>query len=195
MYLRKTYDKRINKTYLSIAQGYRDGNGKPKTKVIKHLGCIDGLLNEHPDPITHFTAVAKSMDEERKEVNKIPVTINMNTQLTTDETHTKNYGYLVFSKLYHELELDRFLDNARRHENFSFNSEAIMRLLVNCRLLNPGSKREALLNKDLFFDNFDFSLDDTYHALDHFNKISEPLQKHLHKKMIEQYARKTDLVY
>jgi transposase len=195
MHLRKAYDKRINKTYLSIVHGYRDNYGSPKSKVIKSLGYLDELQKEYPDPITHFTALAKSMDDERKAANKICITLDMSEQLNLADVHSKNYGYVVYSKIYHEMEIDRFLNNARRHENFCFNSEAIMRLLVYSRLLQSSSKREAVLNKEQFFDNFDFSLDDTYHALDHFNKISESLQKHLHKKMVEQYARKTDLVY
>ena len=195
MYLKKSYDKKKNRTYLSIIHGYRDKDGKTKSKLIKSLGYLDELQKEYSDPIAHFTALAKSMDDERKATNKISVTLDMTTQLTSNDTYCKNYGYLVLSKLYHELELDRFLDNARRHKNFSFNSEAIMRLLVYSRLLNPGSKRETVLNKEQFFDNFNFTLDDVYHALDHFHEISEQLQKHLHEKVVEQYNRKTDLVY
>ena len=37
MYLRKYTDKRINKTYLSIARGYRNSEGKTRTKIIQQL--------------------------------------------------------------------------------------------------------------------------------------------------------------
>ena len=195
MFLRKNYSKVTGRTHLAIVQGYRDIDGKNKHKTIKTLGYLDDLQKEYPDPITHFTQIVKSMDDERKALSKISVTIDMNKQLTLDDINYKNYGYLVYSKLYHELEIDRFLDNARRHKNFSFNSEAIMRLLVYSRLLHPSSKREAVLNKDQFFENFNFTLDDVYNSLDHFHDISEPLQKHLHQKVVEQYNRKTDLVY
>ncbi|MDR0461448.1 MAG: IS1634 family transposase [Nitrososphaerota archaeon] len=195
MFLRKNYSKKTGRTHLSIVQGYRDADGKNKHKTVKSVGYLDVLEKEYPDVIAHFSAIAKSMDDERKISNKIPLTIDMTTQLTLENVNCKNYGYLVFSKLYHELEIDRFLNNARRHKNFKFNSEAIMRLLVYSRLLTPGSKREAVINKDKFFDNFDFTLDDVYHALDHFHEISAPLQKHLHEKVVEQYDRKTDLVY
>jgi transposase len=119
----------------------------------------------------------------------------MNKQLDRGSVNRKNYGYIVFSKIYHELEIDWFLKNARRHENFKFNTDAIMRLLVYAKLLYPGSKRAAHLIKERFFDNFNFSLDDVYDALTHFDKISEMLQQHLHEKITEQYKRETDLVY
>ena len=34
MYLQKIFDKRRNKTYLSVARGYRDENGKTKHKTV-----------------------------------------------------------------------------------------------------------------------------------------------------------------
>ena len=35
-------------------------------ETIKSLGYLDVLEKEHQDPITHFTALAKIMDDERK---------------------------------------------------------------------------------------------------------------------------------
>ena len=43
MYLRKYTDKRINKTYLSIARGYQNSEGKTRTKIVEYLGCLDDL--------------------------------------------------------------------------------------------------------------------------------------------------------
>ena len=195
MFLRKNYSRKTGRTHLAIVHGYRDADGKNRHKTVKSIGYLDVLQEQYPDPIAHFTAVAKSMDDERKAKSKIPISLDMTTQLTLDDVHRKNYGYLVYSKIYHELELDRFLDNARRHEKFKFNSEAIMRLMLFSRLLYPGSKRDACMNKEQFFDQFDFTLHDVYDGLTHFHKINERLQKHLHEKMVEQYDRKTDLIY
>jgi transposase len=87
------------------------------------------------------------------------------------------------------------LKNARRHQKFNFNTDAIMRLLVFSRLFYPGSKRASVINKSLFFDNFNFSLDDVYDALTHFDKISAPLQQHLHEMVTSLYKRDTSIVY
>ena len=119
----------------------------------------------------------------------------MDVQLERGAVNRKNYGHVVFSKVYHELELDIFFKNARRHENFKFNTDAIARLLVYARLLYPDSKRASFLLKDRFFENFKFSLDDIYNALTHYNEIADALQRHLHGKVTEQYGRDTDLVY
>jgi len=195
MFLRQTHYKKTGRTNLAIVQGYRDNQGKAKSKVKLKIGYLDEMQKIYDDPIAHFEALATQMTEEQKASNSITITLDMNEQLSADETYRKNYGYIIYSKIYHELEINRFLNNARRHEPFKFNSEAIMRLLVYSRLLNPGSKRAAHINKDIFFDNFDFSLDDVYDSLDHFDEISVPLQQHLHNQVTEQYGRTTDLIY
>jgi hypothetical protein len=195
MFLRQSYKKETGRTYLSIVHGYRDTSGKSKSKVIKSIGYLDELKKEYNDPVAHFAAVAVAMEKERQASKKINITLESDVQLERDASNRKNYGHVVFSKIYHELEIDWFLKNARRHENFKFNTDAIMRLLVYTRLLYPGSKRASVLNKNLFFDSFKFSLDDVYSALTHFDKICGALQLHLHKKIKKQYKRETDLVY
>ena len=195
MFLRKNYSNKTGRTHLAIVQGYRDIDGKNKHKTVLRVGYLDELQKIYDDPILHFTAVAEAMDNERKERKNITVTLDMAESIDRSGTNRKNYGHIVFSKIYHELEIDWFLKNARRHENFRFNTDAIMRLLVFSRLLFPGSKRASVLNKNIFFDQFNFSLDDVYDALSHFNNIAVNLQKHLHEKITEQYKRKTDLVY
>ena len=195
MYLRKTFDKRLGRTYLSIAHGYRDASGKIKVETIKSLGSIEELQKKYEDPVAHFTAVAKDMEAERQQSKTTTITLDMNELIEQGSALRKNYGSVVYSKIYHELEIDRFLNNARRHEKHNFNTEAMMRLLIYSRLLWPSSKRGSFYNREQFFDKFDFELQDVYSALTHYNKISDNLQKHLHEKIIEQYNRKTDLVY
>jgi len=195
MYLRKTYSKQTGRTYLSIVQGYRDKEGKSKQKTVQKVGYLDELKKEYDDPVAHFTAVAVAMDKERQAAKSVTVTIDMTGQIDRNNANRKNYGYIIFSEIYHELEIDIFLKNARRHENFIFNTDAIMRLLVYTRLLYPGSKRASVLNKKRYFDNFKFSLDDVYDALTHFDKMSGALQQHLHEMVTAHYGRDTDIVY
>jgi transposase len=195
MHLRKTFIKKTGRIYLSIVQSYRDQQKKTKAKTIQTLGYLDELEKEYADPVAHFTAIAKAMNEKRQEGKTVTLTFNIDEQLERGASHRKNYGHVVFSKIYHELELDRFLKNARRHMNFKFNTDSIMRLLVFGRLLYPCSKRAIVLGKERFFDNFKFSLDDVYDALTHFDRIGEALQQHLHEMVTQAYGRETELVY
>ena len=114
-----------------LAQGYRGSDGKNKVKIIKSLGSLDDLKKEHDDPIAYFTALAKSMNVERRLQKKTAtIILDMDEQIKKDGVLRKNYGSVVYSKIYHELEIDRFLNNARRHEKHRFNTEAMMRLLL-----------------------------------------------------------------
>ena len=195
MHLKKAYDKRTGRIYLSIIHSYRDSEGKSRAKTVQSLGYLDELSKGYDDPIAHFTAVAKAMEWERLSTKSITVTLNMAERIEKGIVNRKNYGSVVFSKVYHELEIDRFLNNSRRHENFEFNSEAIMRLMIYTRLISPGSKRDSFLRKEHFFERFDFGINDVYNALTHFDKIADKLQQHLHEMVVSQYGRKTDLVY
>jgi transposase len=195
VYLRRNKNKNTGRTHLSIAHGYRDENGAPRHKTIMKIGYLDEMQKQYDDPIAHFEAVAEQMNREREASNIVTAELDMGERLEKGIALRKNYGHIVFSKIYHELEIDRFLKNARRHEKFEFNTDSIMRLLVFTRLLYPCSKRAAVLKKEIFFDNFKFTLDDVYHALTHFDKICTDLQRHLHNQVTEQYNRETDIVY
>ena len=195
MFLAKNYSKKTDRTYLQIVHGYRDKAGKSKRKVIQSLGYLDELEKEYDDPIAHFTQVAKQMEAERLENSQIAITIDTSKKIDRNNENRKNFGHVVFSKIYHELELDRFFNNKQRHENFKFNSNSIMKVLLFARLLYPCSKRATVEIKDRFFDKADFTLDDVYDSLTHFNKIEKEAQQFIHERIVEQYDRKTDLVY
>lgn len=195
MYLKKSLNKTTGRTYLTIVHGYRDQSGVSRTKTIKSIGYLDELEKEYKDPIDHFSNVAKQMDQEKEGNEYITLKLKADEKIEQEKINRKNYGHIVFSRIYHELELNRFFNNKRRHENFKYNTDSIMRLLVFCRLLYPSSKKKTLELKDRFFDSFNFTLDDTYNSLSHYDKISKELQRHIHEKIVEQYGRETSLVY
>jgi transposase len=76
-----------------------------------------------------------------------------------------------------------------------YNVNSIMKLLVFSRILAPASKKKTFENKDWYFENFDFTLDDIYHCLTFANSKRDNLKLHLHRKIKEQYGRNTELVY
>ncbi len=195
MFLAKNYSKKTGRTYLQIVHSYRDKQGKTKRKVIKSLGYLDKLEKIYDDPIAHFTLVAKEMEAERVENKQITVTFDSEGKVDRNFENRKNFGHVVFSKVYHELQLDRFFNNKQRHEKFKFNSNSIMKVLLFARLLYPRSKKATVEIKDKFFDKADFTLDDVYDCLTHFNKIEKDAQAFIHEQIVEQYTRKTELFY
>ncbi len=195
MFLARNKSKKTGRTYLQIKHSYRDQQGKTRHKVIKSVGYLDVLEKEYDNPIAHFEQVAKEMELERLNNKKITLTIDTESRIDRDSKNRKNFGSVVPSIIYHELQLDRFFNNKQRHENFKFNSNSIARVLVYARLLYPCSKKATVEIKDYFFDKADFSLDDVYNCLTHFSKIAEDAQQFIHNQIVKQYERKTELIY
>lgn len=195
MFLKKTPNTKTGRIYLEIAQGYRDREGKSKKRIVEKIGYLDELQKTMPDPIAFYTEYAKKCEENYKASKTYTLTFKTDDMVERGVANVRNYGYIALSKIYHELELDRFFNNARRHENFSYNSESIMRLLAYSRVLYPHSKKKTMEIKDRYFENFDFTLDDIYDCLSHFSNCSKKAQKHIYEKVQEQYGSDTSLIY
>ncbi|MDD2482213.1 MAG: IS1634 family transposase [Lutispora sp.] len=196
MYLKQSFRKESGRTYLVIAEKYRN----PKTKIstdrtIKSLGYLDELEKEYDDPIAHFKEVARNMTEEKESEKKMTLSINMDDKLSVNTDGRKNFGYTAILKIYHELGLDRFLKNKSRHKSFEYNTNSIMILLIISRLLSPGSKKKAFEEKSRYFERFSFSLMHIYRSLSHFSDIAIELQRHMNSQISERYGRNTDIIY
>lgn len=188
--------RKTGRTYLSIVKSYRDKKtGISKTATIKSLGYLDVLEKEYEDPIAHFKEVARKMTEEENAKKKLTLTINMEQQLEQDTDDRKNFGYAAILKIYHELGLHRFFNNRARNEEFKYNTNSIMMLLVVSRLLSPGSKKKAFEERRRYFERFNFSLADVYRALSHYAKIAKDFQRYLHDQIAAQYGRNTKTIY
>jgi len=185
------------RVYLSIVQGYRDPvSKKVKKKTIKSLGYLDELENIYPDPVLHFKAVAKEMNQQHT-LENVPVelSINPNELLTGTRANRKNIGYAALSKIYHELGLHVFFSNSSRKFKSKFNTNNIMKLLIYSRILSPASKKKTYEQRGRYFENNDFSLDDVYRCLTQVITFKDRLQKHLHQRIGDSYGRTTELVY
>jgi len=184
------------RVYLSIEKGYRDKTtGKPRAKTVLSLGYLDELEKEYEDPVAHFKEVARKMTEEEQALNKLTLSINMGEKLSSGTDNRKNFGYAAILKIYHDLGLDVFFNNKSRHENFEYNTNSIMILLVVSRLLRPGSKKKAFEEKERYFERFNFSLADLYRSLSHFSHVATELQRYLNLKITERYGRNTKTIY
>jgi transposase len=196
MYLRKCPNKKTGRVQLDIVQAYRDKDGKSKHKSVLHIGYLDLAEKQYPDPIAHFTEVARQMTAEYKEQTK-PVHIEFYLKQAMEKSYDecKNFGYAALSKIYHELDIKSFLGNRQRSVKTDFNLNSIFRLLVFSRLLYPASKKHTYENRNRFFERSDFSLDDVYRSLGAFAKVKDGLILHLHNRLKAAYGRDTSMVY
>lgn len=196
MFLKKTPNKsgRIN---LAIVDGYYDkATKKTKHKVIESLGYLDELEKQYDDPIDYFTKRAKKLTEEKKS-RQAPINFTFydSDRLCVGDNLRKNFGYTALSKIYHELELDKFLNNRQRHTKESYDANTILKMLVYSRILAPASKKSSFDHREMFFEKTNYSLDDVYRCLSFLNKHKETIQVWMNDKIKENYGRDTSLIY
>ena len=87
------------RTNLAIVKGYREaGTGKVKSKTMMRIGYLDVLEKEYPDPIAHFTELARQMTKEEQNAKKTTLSISMNEELPPETDNRRNYGYSAIMK-------------------------------------------------------------------------------------------------
>lgn len=197
VFLRKAFNKKTGRTYLSIVHSYRDKETKTtRSATIMSVGYFDELEKEYEDPITFFTAKAKRMNEERLiEEASLNFTIAKNDAISTDSVNRKNFGYAALSKIYHELNLHTFLIHRQRHSKEQYDANSILKMLVFSRLLHPASKKKSFEQRHRFFEKDNYSLDDVYRSLTFLNRHKDQLQVWVSDQIKKNYGRDTSLVY
>ena len=176
---------------LTFTVGYRE-NGKVKHKNIETIGYLEDLKKIYDDPISHFKEIAKQRSN--SEINELIIK-NLKTKTIDDNSHSKNLGYVVLKKVYDEFKISSVLNNKQSSLNIKYSLNDIMKLLVFSRILYPSSKNETYNNKDIFFENFDFSLKDLYRSLDYFESLKDDIIKSIWDSTKDSYKRNTSITY
>ena len=177
--------------FLTYTVGYRE-NGKVKHKNVETIGYLEELKKLYPDPISHFREIAKQRSNE--EINSLVIN-NLKSKTISNNSTTKNLGYIILKNVYKEINISDILNNKQSSLNIKYSLDDIMKLLVFSRILYPASKNETFNNKDIFFEKFDFSLKDLYRSLDYFESLKDDIIKTIWDSTKETYKRETDISY
>lgn len=196
MHLKKTKQP-SGRIYLSITDSYYDNQKKTsRSKTIESLGFLDELEKIYDDPIAHFTKRVEQLRVEKKSKQApINFTFYDSDRLCIGDNLRKNFGYTALSKIYHELEINKFFNNKQRHTKEEYDANTIMKMLVFLRMLYPASKKASFDNREILFEKTNYSLDDVYRCLSLFNKYKEDLQIWMNDKIKDNYGRDTSLIY
>lgn len=196
MHLKKTPSPN-GRIRLSIVDTYYDKQKKcTRQKTIESIGFLDELEKIYDDPIAHFTKRVEQLREEKK-IKQAPINFTFydSDKLCIGDNLRKNFGYAALSKIYHELEIDKFLINRQRYSKEEYDANTIMKMLVYSRILAPASKKASYDKREWFFEKTNYSLDDVYRCLGFFNKHKETLQVWMNDRIKDKYGRDTSLIY
>jgi transposase len=169
MYLKQT-KKASGRNYLSIVRGYRK-DGKVKTRTVESLGYLDELEAKYPDPIAHFKEVCDRRNKKDGEASAAQtITFRPLQRIDMRADGRKNIGCAVALSHYNSLGIEKALRNAMRDSKAAYDINAVFRLLVIERMLNPSSRLSAYENKGSYFFRSGFTDDDVYRSLDSLAK-------------------------
>ena len=129
-----------------------------------------------------------------EEINKLIID-NLNTKEIDENSNQKNLGYFVLKKIYKEFGISTLLNQKQKELKIDFNLDDILSMLVNMRILKPGSKKDAYDNSNILFDKIDFSLDDVYRCLTYLSPLQQEIQKTIWKNTKDKYNRDTSKTY
>lgn len=165
MYLHKSRRK-DGRIYLALAEGYRK-DGKVRHRTVESLGYLDELQKTYDDPIAHFRQVCEEANAAaRAERQGVQITIHPKQKIDKREVARKNVGSAVLLAVYDAFGAETVIRNATRGSKAAYDANAVMRLLTVERIIDPGSKKGAWENRGRHFFRCEFSLEDTYRALD-----------------------------
>ena len=194
MYLHKS-KRKDGRTYLSLVAAYREG-GKKRMRTVESLGYLDKLQELYDDPVAHFRAVCDAANAEAEAAAQaVSVEIHPMQKMRAGEGHRKNYGSAALLAVYNELGVERAIRNATRGSKAGYDANAVMRLLTVERILDPGSKKQAWENKDRHFFRTEFSLDDTYRALDVLRGCGDRIVSAINRAVDRMGIRDTTCVF
>lgn len=194
MYLHKS-KRKDGRTYLSLVAAYREG-GKKRMRTVESLGYLDELEKSYADPVAHFKRVCEERNaEERATAQSVSIEIHPMQKMRAGEERRKNYGSAVLLAVYNELGVEKAIRNATRGRRSGYDPNAVMRLLVTERILDPGSKRRAWERRGRHFLRCGFSLEDTYRALDDICGCRDRVVSAINRSVDRMGVRDTSCVF
>ena len=192
MYLQQSKNQ-AGRVYLSFVQGYRK-DGKVKHKTVEKIGYLDDLEKIYDDPVAHFKQLATERNASENDGGR-RIELSLSGKLAPESSARKNLGYAVPKAVYETLGLYDFFQYKQRFINAKYNLNSIFSLLVFNRFLFPSSILHAYNTRGIFFDPFNFELEDCYRALDYFESYSEEIQALLATRTKEMFGRDPHLGY
>ena len=197
MYLKKTPTK-SGRVSLSAVQGYRDEQGKNRQRTIKTFGFVDELESEFEDPVAHFRSVVAKMDAERLR-EEGPATITIHPRQKVDKRESaqlrRHVGDALACWWLDALGVETAIRNGMRGRKCEYDLNAVVRLLVSERLIEPGSKLAAWENRERHFFRSELTDDDVYRALTELDRLSGRILDACNRSIARNAGRDQSLVY
>lgn len=173
-------------------------NGVHSTKIVEKLGTYENLQKKlnGQDPIEWAKKYIEELNRKEKEDKReVLVKYSPTIQVTKDEQHFFNGGYLFLQKIYHELGLDKICKSISDKHKFTYNLDSILSRLIYGRIIFPSSKLATYELSKNFMEQPDFELQHIYRALEVLSKETDYVQSELYKNSLNVCDRNKGILY
>jgi len=186
----KVMKNREGKQYVSIVEGYRDGD-KVKHRTLKSLGKLELLEADNPKFLEELKQEVK---DGKYNLSAESMTVNFDLNKAINNP-LKNYGWKLLECIYDDLDISKPIKEFKKNSKSRIKLDEILKLLIFQRIINPESKMKTVENQDLIFDAPDAVLHDVYRSLDVFDELSEKIQFNVHQSITDSIGRSAALVF
>lgn len=149
-----------------------------RQKVYQRIGYAEELKGKYPDPVAYFkkeaerlTKISSENYKESKE-ERIPRT-----------TVEKNLGHFLVSRVYEKFDMGVECSFQMHYKKSEYDLEKVFRFLTFSQIVHPSSKIKEFANKDKFLEDFSFSEDQMYRAVnligEHYDNFLEYIRGEL----------------
>lgn len=194
MYLKQIPQKN-GRVKLAVYESYRDGR-RTRSRTVLPLGYLDELAAEHDDPVAWGKSVAAEMTEAKRASERaVPVEIHPMQKIDKRGGNVRNIGCAAALAPYAALGIERALRNHMRGSAAEYDLNAVLRLLVCERIVDPGSKLAAFNSRGRHFFRTEFSEDDVYRALDELAAAKGPVVSAMNRSIAAAGIRDLSAVF
>lgn len=189
MFVRRA-KQRSGKHTIVLVEGYRDKDGKVKSRFIKSFGVEEELMKEDPDIFEHL----RQQYKDKKEEAKVNIELDLN-QKNSREENFLIYGDIWIEKIYEDLGITKCLDKIQKGESIKYSLNNVLKTLVVNRCLLPDSKKAAHEKQERFFGNTNVKLDDIYKGLTVFEQNKKEIVNAIQDNITKKYKRDLSIVF
>lgn len=186
--MKVTTSKSKNAESFYITKGYINDKGVSTSTIVRKLGTLKELLEEHGP--TRDDVMAWAREEARIETEKykkemqnksVQITFHADRQIPYDQQVFYRGGYLFLQSIYYRLQLDKTCRKLRDKYKFKYDINAILSDMIYARILEPSSKRSSFSVANEFLEKPSYQLHDIYRALDVLGKECDLIQSEVYK--------------
>ena len=180
--------KSKNSESFYIAKSYAKSNGTTSSMIVRKLGTLNQLLEEHGPTRDDVLAWAKNevkLETEKykkeKEEQTVLIPFHADRQMDFEKQVFFRGGYLFLQSVYYQLHMHKICRKLKLKYKFKYDINAVLSDLIYARILEPASKRSSFKTASEFLENPSYKLHDVYRALDVLGTECDLIQSEVYK--------------